>query len=273
MKKTLIIAVLLVTVLAGLSVAGVTYASHSWADYHWARTGSSFTLKLGDDVSSAWDAYLSEASSDWSASSVLDTAVVAGLTSPKTCKAVAGRVEVCNSRYGNNGWLGIASISINSAHHITKGTAKMNDTYFSTASYNTPAWKRLVMCQEIAHAFGLDHQDEGFDNANLGTCMDYTNDPDGGAGGASATDPSNEHPNAHDFEQLEAIYAHLDSSTTVGQLVGKSYGAARAAIQGQNSDHPEFGKAVGYDNNGRANVFERSENGETVLTHVFWLPE
>ncbi len=33
------------------------------------------------------------------------------------------------------------------------------------------------MCQEIGHDFGLDHQDENFNNPNLGTCMDYTNDP------------------------------------------------------------------------------------------------
>jgi hypothetical protein len=62
---------------------------------------------------------------------------------------------------------------------------------------------------EIGHTFGLDHQDENFSNPNLGTCMDYTSDPDG---------PSNEHPNAHDDQQLETIYAHLDASTTVGQI-------------------------------------------------------
>lgn len=35
----------------------------------------------------------------------------------------------------------------------------------------------LVTCQEVGHTFGLDHRDENFDNGNLGTCMDYTNDP------------------------------------------------------------------------------------------------
>ena len=33
------------------------------------------------------------------------------------------------------------------------------------------------MCQVGGHDFGLDHQDEDFINANLNTCMDYTNDP------------------------------------------------------------------------------------------------
>ena len=59
-----------------------------------------------------------------------------------------------------------------------------------------------MICQEIAHDFGLDHQDENFSNPNLGTCMDYTSDPEG--------PPSNEHPNQHDYDQLESIYSHLD---------------------------------------------------------------
>ncbi|MEK7613720.1 MAG: hypothetical protein AAB439_02495 [Patescibacteria group bacterium] len=256
------------------SVSTGAQASHSWGNYHWARTVNPFTLKLGDNVTSAWDAYLAEASSDWSASSVLDTTVVTGLTNAKNCKAVTGRVEVCNSKYGNNGWLGIASISINSAKHITKGVAKMNDTYFNTASYNTPAWRHLVMCQEIAHVFGLDHQDETFDNANVGSCMDYTNDPDGGAGGASASDPSNEHPNAHDFAQLETIYAHLDSGTTIGQtLIGKEFGKLVASLKGVEA-HEEYGVPVGFEPSGRANTFKKDfEDGSSEITHVFWLPE
>ncbi len=50
------------------------------------------------------------------------------------------------------------------------------------------------MCQEVGHTLGLDHQDEVFDNPNLETCMDYTNDPS-----------TNQHPNAHDYDQLATI--------------------------------------------------------------------
>jgi len=78
-------------------------ATHSWGGYHWARTTASFTLDLGNDVSSAWDAYLKTASSDWSQSTVLDTVVAAGGTKPRTCKATRGRVEVCDAAYGYNG--------------------------------------------------------------------------------------------------------------------------------------------------------------------------
>ncbi len=248
-------------------IASVAHANHSWGGYHWARTTNSFTLKLADNVTSAWDAYLVEASADWNPSSVLDTTIVAGsLKTPKNCQPTAGRIQVCNAKYGNNGWLGIAQIWITDGTHITQGVTKMNDTYFSTASYNTPAWRRLVMCQEIAHTFGLDHQDETFDNANLGTCMDYTNDPDGGAGGASATDPSNEHPNAHDFEELQTIYAHLDSSTTVGAAAPSSNGNT-------NLDNPtEWGRVISEDAQGHASTYERDlGHGNKVITHVLWV--
>ena len=87
----------------------------------------------------------------------------------------------------------------------------MNDTYFNTAQDNTPAWRNLVVCQEVGHTFGLDHQDENFSNPNLGTCMDYTNNP-----------ATNQHPNAHDYEELETIDAHFDSTTTVGAAVAPS---------------------------------------------------
>lgn len=233
----------------------VAYASHSWGNYHWARTTNTFTLKLGDNVSSAWDGYLNTASTDWSASSVLDTTIVTAGTN-KNCRPVNGRVEVCNSKYGNNGWLGVAQIWV-SGSHITQGTVKLNDTYFNKSAYNTPAWRRLVMCQEVGHTFGLDHQDEVFNNANLGTCMDYTNNPSG--------PPSNEHPNAHDYEQLSLIYAHLDSVSTISQKTSSLQG--KNEIEGINDKD----KVTRKDGKGRPSLYERDlGKGEKIFTFVIW---
>jgi hypothetical protein len=173
-KVRFVTLVLLVAVLAAFPLSAS--ADHSWGDYHWARTSNPFTLKVGDNVDAKWDAYLNEAISDWSASSVLNLTKVTGGTKPRNCRPTSGRIEACNAKYGNTGWLGIAQIWV-SGSHITQAITKVNDTYFDTATYNTPAWRRLVMCQEIAHDFGLDHQDENFNNANLGSCMDYTSDP------------------------------------------------------------------------------------------------
>ncbi|MBI2120088.1 MAG: hypothetical protein HYT94_00510 [Parcubacteria group bacterium] len=252
---------LVVLVTATALVAGVAEADHSWGGYHFARMANPLTLKLGDNVSTAWDSYLGTASADWSLSPVLDAAVVSGKTNSKNCRAVLGRVEVCNSKYGNNGWLGIASVWV-SGGHITQGTVKLNDTYFNTATYNTPAWRNLVMCQEIGHTFGLDHQDEIFNNPNLGTCMDYTNDPSGTLYGQLG----NEHPNLHDYEELEAIYAHLDTINTASQGISSSQGSDL------NMDDPrEWGEVVRVSKDGQRTVHERNlGKGEKVFTFVIW---
>jgi hypothetical protein len=250
-KRTLFLATLVALTLIAFPL--IVGASHSWGNYHWARTSNPFTLKVGDNVNSTWDPYLDEAISDWSKSSVLDLTKVAGGTRPKNCRPTSGRIEVCNANYGNTGWLGIAQIWV-SGSHITQAISKLNDTYFNTATYNTPAWRRLVMCQEIAHDFGLDHQDENFNNANLGSCMDYTSDPDG--------PPSNEYPNTHDYEQLEAIYYHLDSSTTIN--------ATPADIaQGDFNTPAQWGRLI--KSEGRAALFERDfGNGHKMFTFVIW---
>lgn len=249
------------SLLALLVFAAVAIASHSWGNYHWARTSNPFTLKLGDNVSAAWDPILVTTSNDWSVSTVLDTTIVAGSANPKNCRPTAGRVEVCNSKYGNNGWLGIAQIWA-SGQHITQGVVKVNDTYYNTKKYNTPAWRNLVMCQEVGHTLGLDHQDEDFNNANLGTCMDYASSPD-----------SNQHPNFHDFDQLEAIYAHLDSTTTVSSATATQR-QPPAMNDVEMDGPPQWGKVIRSTNGGRTELFELDfGNGHKVFTFVIWSDE
>ena len=256
-------------VVGGLTVLvmAVPSANHSWGNYHWSVSTSVLTLQTGDNVTSAWDAYLDEAIADWNSSSVIELVKVAGGTRARQCKPTSGRIEVCNERYGNNGWLGIAQIWA-SGSHITQAITKLNDTYFNTATYNTPAWRRLVTCQEIAHDFGLAHQDETFDNVNLGSCMDYTNDPDGGAGGASNNDPSNEHPNSHDFSQLLQIYNHTHSASGASATQGSNN---RGADLSDDDGPATWGRLVRSSRDGRVQVFELDlGRGEKKVTHVFW---
>src|SRR5438445_1603011 len=88
----------------------VLLANHSWGGYHWARTANPFTVKLGDNVSTTWDFYLNQASTDWSQSDVLDTSIVAGQANPRNCRPTSGQDQICNATYGNTGWLGVAQI-------------------------------------------------------------------------------------------------------------------------------------------------------------------
>jgi len=266
-------------------------AHHSWGKYHWARTTTSFNLKLGDNVSSGWDTYLnataSSSDSDWSDSSVLDTNIVTGRTTGATCAPTSGRVEVCNAAYGTNGWLGLAQIWIGRRSHITAGTTKVNDTYFNTAKYNTPAWRQMVMCQEVGHTFGLDHQDENHTNTNLGTCMDYTNDPSGTLGTNGTL--SNEHPNQGDYDELLCVYApayngvtlsttthsctgtgHLDRTTTVAPASAAST-MPPAASRGDLNSRAQWGQLIRQSRNERLALYERNfGGGKKLVTFVIW---
>ncbi len=248
-------------------LAGTAEANHSWDGIHWPRTGSTVTVKLGNNVSYAWNTYLATASNDWSKSSVLDTVVMRGQTNPKNCRPTLGRVEVCSNRYGANGWLGLASVWITSDLHLTQATVKLNDTYFNTPTYNTPAWRRFVACQEVGHTFGLDHQDEDFYNLNLGTCMDYTMDVTGLASTNGTLD--NEHPNQHDYDELEAIYAHLDGGTAVGSTVPGSVGSNTNDVD--TSNPTAWGKKIRTSSDKRASLYERDlGKGNKMITFVIW---
>ncbi len=230
---------------AGTVFATPALANHSWGDYHWARTANPFTIKVIDSNTTDWDSYLDKSISDWNASSVMDVTKEAG-SPDRNCKAVAGKAKSCNAKYGRNGWLGLAQIWL-SGTHIAQATAKMNDTYFSTATYNVPVKKQHVMCQEIGHDWGLGHQDES--GADLNTCMDYANALD------------NPSPNAHDYQELEAIYgSHLDSSTTIA-----------AGLAGDEAARPT--RTERQDRISSSTITEEFRDGTKRVTHITWALE
>lgn len=219
-------------------------ASHSWNGYHWARTANPFTLKVVDSNTPDWDGHLNTAMTDWSRSTVLDLAKGASDDSTRTrkqCKMVSGQIRSCNAAYGFNGWLGLASINV-SGGHITQATSKMNDSYFNSGSYDATA-RQHVMCQEIGHGFGLHHQDES--GADLNTCMDYSNALD------------NPSPNAHDYDMLESIYAHLDSSSTV----------ASGGVSSLADLVPSWAPAT---QRSRSVYVDKLEDGSELITFVLW---
>lgn len=271
-----VVAVVVGIVFAGLlalaAFSSTASADHDWNNYHWGRTSNPFTVQLDDNLSSGWKPYLATASrsvenNDWSESAELDTSINPS-TNTKRCNATSGIVEVCNATYGKNGWLGLASVWV-SGGHIVQGTAKMNDTYFNTSRYNTPGWKHLVMCQEVGHTFGLGHVNESYDTKNEGTCMDYTDDPDGGSGGVVPDDPSNEYPNAHDHGMLTELYGrHSDGTSTVRSTsaASKMPPAARAIDP---SDPRQRGRLIHRSSVRGVEIYERDfGQGHKVITRV-----
>ena len=253
------------TIIALLSFPITSSASHSWGNYHWARTANPFNLRVVDSNTTDWDDNLNRALSDWSTSTVLNLIYEGGDSSSrarKRCVMITGKVHSCNAAYGFNGWLGLASINITGGVHITQGSAKMNDSYFAGGGYSETN-RQHVMCQEIGHTFGLDHQSET--GADLNTCMDYANALD------------NPSPNAHDYQQLQTIYSHLDSTTTVGftvfNLNGNGVGNGNDFEDDPDAPH-NWGRLVSQSANGRSSYYENDRgNGNKKLTHVFWTQE
>jgi hypothetical protein len=205
--------VLAVPTLALITAATATLpaqANHSWGGYHWSRSGA-VTAPLVSSLTSDWTGNLTVAKNDWNASPYIESGITQGSTSNsarRRCAMSAGQIHVCNFAYGNNGWAGLASINLSGGTHISTGSVKVNDTYEAGA----PAAERQgVMCQEVGHTYGLDHQDEDFNNPNLGTCMDYTNNWG-----------TNQHPNSHDYDQLASIYSHSDTGAAASKTSGVS---------------------------------------------------
>jgi hypothetical protein len=259
------------SILATLGASNAVLADHSWNDYHWARTTSSFDLTIINSTTTDWDGYVSQAISDWSQSNKLNMIEdVNGDTSSRTrrkCNAPDGMVRICNLEYGQNGWLGIAGISLDNQGHIITGYTKMNDTYFNMAYYSGDDWKQSVTCQELGHDIGLGHQDEDFDNESLFSCMDYQ-------------DPPYEYPNRHDYDQLGIMYGHTDSYNSYSNDGGDGgdgggNGCNAPPGKGCNKGESNSGQSIGWGRSvykrGNAEVFMRIDpDGTRHLTHVTW---
>jgi hypothetical protein len=234
-------------------------ADHSWNGYHWSRSQNPVQLSIGNNLTGSWPTYYTEALQYWTFESVTLNAVAGG-TDSRRCKPKLGRIEACNDTYGRNGWLGVAQIWLD-GKHITQGTAKLNDTYFKMEKYNTRPWRSMVYCQEVGHTLGLGHINETYNTPNVGSCMDYTNSPEG--------PPSNQYPDANDYAHLNEMYQHLEAvpngtTTQMSPTAGRS--EAHTPI--------EWGGLVRSLNGGRTQQFERNlGNNRKLVTFVIWADE
>lgn len=172
---------------------------------------------------------------------------------------VTGHVVVCNYTYGNNGWLGLASININGLH-ITQGSVKLNESY----SMNF-AEKLHVTCQEVGHTFDLGHQDES--GISLNTCMDYYSN-------TSSSDTKSTHPNAHDYAELSTIYSHTDSfnSSFAAELGEKTAPSEIPAMDQIDLDGPgQWGVEVERSEDGSFSTYVLDfGNDHKIITYVTW---
>jgi hypothetical protein len=262
----------LTTVVAtAVAVPMIASATHSWGNYHWARTANPFTLKVTDSVTAEWQYALEESLSRWSQSTVLDNTVTAGDEGDRTrkrCPAIAGQLRVCNAAYGQQGWLGMASINIDAQGHITRGIAQMNDSY-DWYFVQHPGEDNHVMCQELGHLYGLGHTSE--DGTTQNTCMDYS------------VSLASQWPNQHDYDQLVLIYGHLDNYNSYDAGSGGGTGGDCKGRKCLGADAPSGGVPAGAvrvhfqagrnGQLGHADYVLPDGRGGIWLLHVTLLPE
>jgi len=181
MKKLLALTIAVVALLT--LVAGAS-ANHSWNGYHWPDNKLDLTV-VDKTSSSLFD--VPSAVAEWRD---LGTPIAPQMTSGK------GDVDVAVKRMNAN-WLGVARISVDSAGHIQAGKVELNRLYLNSLTFDE--WDHVV-CQELGHIWGLDHN---FDGAEGGS-------PDNTCMNSSLYLGDYPAPNSHDAEQLNAIYGHTD---------------------------------------------------------------
>ncbi len=161
----------------------VCNAQHVWENYHLAHD----SLSLVVVNTSSYEPDLEAWNSDTHPIRLRDSGT--GFT-----------ITVKDGGDANSGWLGLASVWVNSKGHILRGEVTMNLTLLARYGPNVAAH---VLTQELGHLLGLDHQ-RGADDSAMDDCQGR------GAGWLSCLDSvAGMTPNAHDFEQLREIYAHV----------------------------------------------------------------
>lgn len=256
---------LYLTIPALALVATAADARHSWKKYEWYYDGTNpISAPVVDNTTGDWSGRVGVANQDWNVSSRIDSGLSFGNNS--NCDFVTTQIQVCNDNYGGNGWLGIASISI-IGNEIVAGTTKLNDFYFAQSQYNTESWKQLVTCQEIGHTYGLAHQNENFLTDATTSCMEYTSLPEG-----------NEHPDQHDYDQLESMYSSGGKTTGGGGKKGGGGGGGGGrgkpeVLPSVGNTPSDWGRPTGFLPNGKPYIYEKNLGSYRVITHVTWTTE
>jgi len=162
-----------------VSVDSSESAIHSWGGYHWRSDHLSPTV-YNKTPSTLYD--VSGTVLKWSS---LNTPIQPAMSLDR-------KADISVSESSSIFWLGIATIYLDSSGHIVKGDVKLNTRLLKKYS---PAVAAHVLCQELGHIWGLDHNEVDTD-----TCM---ND-------LTAVSSPWLYPNAHDTEELNLIYNHTD---------------------------------------------------------------
>lgn len=166
-------------------------------ELEWESDGQGLEITIVNSLTDDWDPYFIETLDDWAASPALLLTTMERKGREDSCSHRDGVIRVCNGEYGKGEWKGLNEATYYTAEgtdkkYLISSVAILNDSYLSGKSH---AERLNAICHEVGHGYGLIHRDENFLNANLGTCMDYTNSFE-----------SNSKPDDIDFQNLANAY-------------------------------------------------------------------
>lgn len=254
-KRLRIYAVLmaLIVVLSASPVILTTRASDADLNgAHWARTSNPFTLQVKANLTGKWRKHATRAARDWQKSGVVRVRVTnSNGGNRRVCQPRNGQVELCNAKFGENGWLGLARVWIDSNNHIVKASISMNDTYFNRAPYNKAKARQHTMCHELGHVLGLDHNGQK-------SCMNDSN----------RSVFRDAKPSKRDYNKLKQIYRHKDNKAAVRNTAreGARFGAASDPGGPSAADEGTFSAT-------ETVRTERLPGGGRLVTTVIWADE
>lgn len=187
-------------------LAAPAHAVHAWVNYHWPRSANPFTLTYSTSVSSTWTDLVTKVVGEWDDVTQYRAGAFDVVNLSKVSSGAKLTIESGN--FGNNGWFGIATIRVNIlTGHISSGSVKVNDFYF-TGTYGNDVARDHVLCQEVGHTLGLDHNRLALLFGR--SCMNDDN--------STLNDPTYRTPNSHDAQQLNTIYTHADAGGSGGLM-------------------------------------------------------
>ncbi len=162
-KLRILNTVALVSVVLVLLFANIRMArAHNWDNYHWDRCGNPTVIRVWNFAVRFAEA--EAALNDWDNNTILSLPRQNSHTD----------ISVFDGNYGATGWSGLCSLEDLDFGwwdcwtwcHIAHAHSRVNTFYTGTpAGFSTNI--QGIFCQEIGHAFGLDH-------SNTGDCMGKT---------------------------------------------------------------------------------------------------
>ena len=243
----------LVTVLVGTAVVavgtGVAFANNAWENFHWPTNSRDLTVGVGPTSIGGSTATLAPFYD--LGTEVFDWNRAADGTDLFLTFNETGTNDIEVGEFTDPCCYGIARIFID-GDHILQGEVAINtlaiEEDFGTGTLRTEVGEH-VLCQEIGHTIGLDHQHgrgpkaQSCMNAGFGTIGDY---PDW---------------NSHDAKMLADIYAHDDTAGGGGDGGGNGGGNGGGKDPCEKKNPPPWAQCP----SGQA-------DGEWVTVHIWPRP-